>query len=182
MDSKVNKSMVSKVNKSTDSKVNKSTDSKVNKSGYLSKRGYVLRKADYTDEQLLNIKLELRGRPLTDNKFASSSNTDTTYPIYLDTKTKLYIPKMYGIQKFGFPEIVTEYFEGKEWEHPIEFKGTLYDRQIEPVNTLINNCNEKFGGILTLPTGFGKTISLLYVLSKLKGKTIIIVNKITFNI
>jgi hypothetical protein len=178
MDSKVNKSMVSKVNKSTDSKVNKSTDSKVNKSGYLSKRGYVLRKADYTDEQLLNIKLELRGRPLTDNKFASSSNTDTTYPIYLDTKTKLYIPKMYGIQKFGFPEIVTEYFEGKEWEHPIEFKGTLYDRQIEPVNTLINNCNEKFGGILTLPTGFGKTISLLYVLSKLKGKTIIIVNKI----
>ena len=85
---------------------------------------------------------------------------------------------MYGIEKFGFPEAVSEYFEGKEWEHPIEFKGTLYDRQIEPVNTLINNCNEKFGGILTLPTGFGKTISLLYVLSKLKGKTIIIVNKI----
>jgi hypothetical protein len=163
-----------------DSKVNKSTDSKVNKTAYLSKRGYVLRKADYTDEELLNIKLELRGRPLSDSKYASANakNADTTYPIYLDTKTKLYIPKMYGIQKFGFPEAVSEYFEGKEWEHPIEFKGTLYDRQIEPVNTLINNCNEKFGGILTLPTGFGKTISLLYVLSKLKGKTIIIVNKI----
>jgi hypothetical protein len=159
MDSKVNKSTDSKVNKSMVSKVNKSTDSKVNKSGYLSKRGYVLRKNEFSDEELLNIKLELRGRPLSDSKYASV-NADTTYPVYLDTKSKLYIPKMYGIEKFGFPETVTEYFEGKEWEHPIEFKGTLYDHQIEPVNTLINNCHEKFGGILTLPTGFGKCMKI----------------------
>jgi superfamily II DNA or RNA helicase len=147
---------------------------------YLSKRGYVIRKSEFTDEALLNIKLELRGKPLVDNKFAfpGANNTDTTYPIYIDTKTKLYIPKMYGVKKFGIPEIVTEYFEGKEWDHPIDFKGQLLEHQVEPVNTLIQKCKEDLGGILTLPTGFGKTVSLLYVLSQLKGKTIIIVNKI----
>lgn len=147
---------------------------------YLSKRGYVLRKSTFTDEELLKIKLELRGRPLVDNKFAfpGSKNNDTTYPVYLDTKTKLYIPKMYGIHKFGFPEIVTEYFEGKEWDHPIEFNGNLLDRQTEPVNSLINSCYEKGGGILSAGTGTGKSVMALYVLSKLKGKTIIIVNKI----
>jgi hypothetical protein len=152
----------------------------MNKSAYLSKRGYILRKNDFTDEELLNIKLELRGRPLSDSKytFANSKNEDTTYPVYLDTKTKLYIPKMYGIKKFGFPEVVTEYFEGKEWQNNIKFKGNLLDRQTEPVNSLINSCYEKGGGILSAGTGTGKSVMALYVLSQLKGKTIIIVNKI----
>lgn len=147
---------------------------------YLSKRGYVLRKSDFTDEELVSIKLELRGRPLTDTKYAfpGMKNNDSTYPVYFETKTKLYIPKMYGILKFGLPETVTEYFEGKEWENDIEFSGNLLEHQIEPVNILIKKCEEDMGGILTLPTGFGKTVSLLYVLSKLRGKTIIIVNKI----
>lgn len=133
-------------------------DDKLNNSVYLSKRGYVIRKSEFSDEQLLSIKLELRGRPLSDSKYtsANASNIDTTYPVYLDTKTKLYIPKIYGIKKFGFPETVSEYFEGKEWERPIEFKGSLYDYQIEPVDKLIKSCHENHGGILTLPTGFGK--------------------------
>ena len=145
-------------------------------SNYLSKRGYVLRKDEFTDDELLQLKLELRGRPLTDDKYGNSK--DSTYPIYIDTKSKLYIPKMYGIKKFGLPKMITEYFEGKEWDHPIEFKGSLYEHQLEPVNTLIESCEENLGGILTLGTGQGKTVSLLYVLSELKGKCIIVVNKI----
>ena len=146
---------------------------------YLSKRGYVLRKDKLENEEYINIKLELRGRPLTDTKFnAMNKYQDTSYPVYVETKNKLYIPKMYGIKKFGIPQNVLENFEGKEWDHPIEFKGALFEHQVEPVNTLIKSCHEKLGGILTLPTGFGKTISLLNVLSQLKGKTIIIVNKI----
>lgn len=147
---------------------------------YLSKRGYVLRKSDFTDEELVNIKLELRGRPLTDTKYAfpGMKNNDTTYPVYFETKTKLYIPKMYGIKRFGFPKTVTEYFEGKEWENDIQFNGNLLDRQTVPVNSLIKSCYDKGGGILSAGTGTGKSVMALYVLSELKGKTIIIVNKI----
>lgn len=123
---------------------------------YLSKRGYVLRKDKLENEEYINIKLELRGKPLSDSKFTLNKHQDTSYPVYVETKNKLYIPKMYGIQKFGIPQSVLENFEGKEWDHPIDFNGNLLEHQIEPVNTLIDKCQENLGGILTLPTGFGK--------------------------
>ena len=63
---------------------------------------------------------------------------------------------MYGIEKFGFPDTVLENYIGKEWETPVEFNGTLYPSQIEPVNTLIKACEENGGGILQIATGGGK--------------------------
>lgn len=145
-------------------------------SNYLSKRGYVIRKENYSTKELANLKVELRARPLVDDKFAK--NGDSSYPIYVETKNKLYIPKMFGINKFGFPDTVLENFEGKEWDTEHEFVGSLLERQIVPANALLNACYTKGGGILSLGTGFGKTFVGLYVLSKLKSKTIIVVNKI----
>jgi superfamily II DNA or RNA helicase len=144
---------------------------------YLSKRGYVLKKEYFTQDELLELKKELRARPLTDDKYNKSD--DTTFPIYIETKTKMYIPKMFGIKKFGYPESVLDNYTGKMWDNEIEFNGTLLERQIEPCDLLYNACIEKYGGILELQTGFGKTFCALYILSKLKCKAIIVVNKIT---
>ena len=130
---------------------------------YLSKRGYVVKKNSITDEELMKIKLELKGKPLVDSKF-NFKQENPSYPVFIETKNKIYIPKMYGIEKFGFPDTVLENYIGKEWDNPTEFNGTLLERQIEPVNALIKACEEKGGGILDLQTGFGKTICMLYVL------------------
>lgn len=143
---------------------------------YLSKRGYVIRKENLDKTVCTKLKLELYANPLVDDKFGNAE--DVSYPIYIETKNKLYIPKMFGIQKFGYPENVLANFEGKEWEEEHEFVGDLLERQVEPSNTLIDTCLTKGGGILSLSTGMGKSICALYVLSKLKGKTIIVVNKI----
>lgn len=148
------------------------------KINYLSKRGYVLRKENYKQEELSLIKKELTAKPLTDSKFNTNNAVPVNFPVYIETKTKLYIPKMYGINKFGFPPDVLENYEGKDWEHEIEFKGDLYLNQIEPVDILIKACKEKGGGILQAGTGTGKTFMALNVLSHLKCKTIVIVNKI----
>lgn len=144
---------------------------------YLSKRGYVVKKSSITNEELTNLKLELRGKPLVDSKF-NFKQENPSYPIYIETKNKIYIPKMYGIEKYGFPDTVLENYIGKEWDNPVEFSGTLYPSQIQPVNILIKACEENGGGILQIATGGGKTFMSLYVLSKLKVKTIIVVNKI----
>jgi superfamily II DNA or RNA helicase len=125
----------------------------------------------------MKIKLELKGKPLVDSKF-NFKQENPSYPVYIETKNKIYIPKMFGIEKYGFPETVLENYIGKEWDNPIEFNGTLLERQIEPVNALIKACKEKGGGILEAGTGTGKTFMGLYVLSKLKVKTIVVVNKI----
>ena len=144
---------------------------------YLSKRGYVVKKESLSKEELAKLKLELKARPLTDDKF-NFNKGDNSYPVYIETKTKMYIPKMFGIEKYGIPPTILDNYNGKDWENPIEFKGSLLERQIEPVEELLKACNEKGGGILTLSTGFGKTFCGLYALSKLKSKAIIIVNKI----
>jgi len=144
---------------------------------YLSKRGFVVKKNSITNEELTNLKLELKGKPLVDSKF-NFKQENPSYPVYIETKNKIYIPKMYGIEKFGFPDTVLENYIGKEWETPVEFNGTLLERQNGPTDALIKACEENGGGILEAGTGTGKTFMGLYVLSKLKVKTIIVVNKI----
>lgn len=143
---------------------------------YLSKKGYVIRKEKYSSDELSKLKLELRARPLMDDKYAKTG--DSSYSVYIETKNKLYIPKMFGINRYGFPEYVLENFEGKEWVLEHEFTGKLLERQQTPVDVLLDACYTKGGGILSLQTGFGKTVCGLYILSKLKAKTLIIVNKI----
>lgn len=145
---------------------------------YLSKHGYVIKKEFISDTEISKLKLELRARPLVDSKFTNGNNQDASFPVYIETKNKIYIPKMFGIKKYGFPKSVLQNFEGVLWKNQIDFAGKLYENQIGPVNTLIDACKNKGGGILSLQTGGGKTISTLYVLSQLKGKAIIVVNKI----
>lgn len=144
---------------------------------YLSKRGFVVKKNSISSDELMKIKLELKGKPLVDSKF-NFKQENPSYSIYIETKNKIYIPKMYGIEKFGFPDTVLENYIGKEWETETQFNGTLLERQNGPTDALIKACEENGGGILEAGTGTGKTFMGLYVLSKLKVKTIIVVNKI----
>ena len=145
---------------------------------YLSKNGYVIKKSSISEDELRFLKTELRARPLQDEKYGKS-NQDQTYPIYTETKTKLYIPKMYGIKRYGDPKRCLPNYRGQTWETNLEFDGTLYDNQIEPVNALMLACQNIGGGILNCSTGVGKTLMTINVISKLKIKTIVIVNKIS---
>jgi superfamily II DNA or RNA helicase len=157
----------------------KEKDKHIIEGSYLSKRGYVIKKESLGTFELKELKQKLIARPLTDSKFiANINNNDTSFPVYIETKNKIYIPKMYGIKNYGDPKQYLPNYIGKEWENEIKFKGNLLERQIEPVNLLLQACKEKGGGILSLMTGFGKTFCALYALSKLKMKAIVVVNKI----
>lgn len=151
----------------------------MDKNNYLSKRGYVVRKDLLTKEELKEIKNELIARPLVDEKFSYFKNNDTSFTLYTETQNKIYVPKMYGLRRFGVPKELDNYI-GKSWSDGITFKGKLRSEQVEPGGVLIETLNSELsGGILSLNTGFGKTFLCLYVLSKLKKKALIIVNKIS---
>ena len=146
---------------------------------YLSKRGYVIKKDSISKDEMSFLRKELRGRPLQDEKYNTFNKQDLTFPIYIETKNKLYLPKMFGINRYGIPNSKMPNYIGKNWETTdIEFNGILYDQQKKPVEALIAACKEKSGGILQSGTGSGKTFMTINVLSKLKAKTIIVVNKI----
>ena len=123
---------------------------------YLSKNGYVIKKSSILEDELLFLKTELRARPLQDQKYGKSYGPDPSYPIYTETKNKIYIPKMYGIQRYGNPKRYLPNYRGEMWKTNLEFDGTLYDNQIEPVNALLSACHNVGGGILNCATGLGK--------------------------
>lgn len=123
---------------------------------YLSKNGYVIKKSSISEDELLFLKTELRARPLQDEKYGKSYNQDQTYPIYTETKNKIYIPKMYGMKRYGDPKRYLPNYRGEIWKTNLEFDGTLYDNQIEPVNALLSACHNVGGGILNCSTGLGK--------------------------
>ena len=80
---------------------------------YLSKNGYVLRKENLTNDEILKLKNELIAKPLSDMKYNFNQSFD--FPIYIETKNKFYIPKMYGISKFGDPNKYLDNYTGKQW-------------------------------------------------------------------
>jgi len=94
----------------------------------------------------------------------------------METKKYLYVPKYYGLQRFGIPNI-NKIKEPKRFE--LEFNGKLLDAQHDPVNEYLKCAEDpkKMGGILQLPPGSGKTVMALYILCKLGVKTMIIVHK-----
>lgn len=154
-------------------------DKKIPQGSYLSKHGYVIKKESISSDEIQILKNELRARPLQDEKYTKFSKLDISFPIYIETKNKLYIPKMYGIKRYGNPNKCLPNYKGKPWDTDLQFSGSLFDNQIEPVNTLLSACNNIGGGILNSGTGSGKTFMTINVISKLKTKTIIVVNKIS---
>lgn len=143
---------------------------------YISKKGYVLVKKYFSVDILINVKKDLTAIPLTGSD--TFGTQIKSFPIYIETQNNLYIPKIYGLQKFLKPDkFLKNYYGDDIKEHP--FNGQLHIAQIKAVDIMINSCHTKGGGILHLTAGSGKTVCAINIISKLKKKTIIVVNKIS---
>lgn len=96
-----------------------------------------------------------------------------TYAIYEKTGKTYRIPLVYGINHFKksvtFPPVVRCNF-------PM-INCSLRESQRGCVDKMLSECKKGYGGgIINLHTGGGKTVCSLYVISKVKVKTLIIVN------
>ena len=142
-----------------------------NAKNYIGKRGFIVRKKFLNDKEISEIKNDLTVKPFTNSDYGKQ---EEPFKIYLENEGKLYLPKFYGIERFGKAEqnILPP---GKDIN--IEFTLSLKDEQKIPAQHTVNAYFEKGGGILSLPCGFGKTILALYFISIIKKKTIVIVHK-----
>ena len=138
----------------------------------IGKRGYSIRKSSLSLKQIKKIKKDLTVAPFVNGKF---SLPPPSYPIYLESKNKFYVPKYYGIQNYGKPEI--NKLENHGDNIYISFKGSLRDIQKPVVLEYLKAAKEEGGGLICLPCGFGKTIISLNILSLLNKKTLVICHK-----
>lgn len=137
---------------------------------YITKRGYVIIKKNFENEELKKIRDKLTVTPKVIPGFGTEPEP---FKIYLENKNKMYLPTHYGINKFGKTKLKMK----KEEKIRVKFNGKLREHQKVPIKKCIETFKTKGGGILSLPCGFGKTCCGCYLAAKMCVKTLVIVNK-----
>jgi superfamily II DNA or RNA helicase len=95
------------------------------------------------------------------------------YPVFVETKDHIFVPKHYGIAEFG-PPPKSERDVPKTPAEFWKFEGKIRDNQVEVVNSYLTP--EPRDGIISLQTGGGKTVCALYIASQIQVPTIVLVH------
>jgi superfamily II DNA or RNA helicase len=145
----------------------------------LSRQGYSIKK-EYYDEKDLNIVRKELTVEVQNHMFDHIE--PKKYSLYRENKTKLYLPKYYGLQRFGIPD--RNVIGQGETRPNMNFVGSLRDYQVEQVDAFLNACDDptKMGGIVSIKCGGGKTVIAINIACRLKLKTLFISHKDFLNV
>lgn len=137
---------------------------------YFGSKGYTIYKSKLTAKQQHKIREELTAKPYMPKVVQTLS-----FPIYRESNNKFYLPKYYGLNNFGQPDVS---YKDDFTPINITFEGELRDYQHNIINSFFDNIyNMGYGGLFEVGCGQGKTVMALYTIAKLKAKTLIIVHK-----
>lgn len=149
----------------------------------ITKRGYSIKKEEWSTTELGKLRRELTVAPYIPSDYGPKPEP---FHIYLESTSKLYLPKYFALEKCGEPTKV-KLSKGEECQ--IEFKGDLRPTQLPVVDAFLQTCPDivtsspteytksSRGGIISVGCGFGKTVLALYLASRLGRKTLVIVHK-----
>ena len=87
---------------------------------------------------------------------------------------EIYLPFYYGINELNFDRPERKNFPSMN----VKFEGVLRDEQVIVKKEALEKLTNKGSVILSLHTGFGKTILAINLACNIKLKTLVIVNKI----
>ena len=136
----------------------------INEDFYITQKGY---KIPLDHSKVNDIKKELMVIPYTENA--------VRFPIFRISEKYLYIPKFYGINKFGnVPTKNIKEQSGKDAS--FIFKSSLRDYQVNVSNKILEYLKTNNSGLASIYTGWGKTCMALWITAKLNIKTLIIVH------
>jgi superfamily II DNA or RNA helicase len=91
---------------------------------------------------------------------------------------QLCIPRFYGLQRFGAPHLDI-LSRGDPMAPQVCFVGHLREDQQEPGRLFMEAAHDPIrrGGILSLPTGFGKTTLAIHLMCQLRRCSLVVVHK-----
>ena len=133
----------------------------IRKNSYLGKKGYTIPKNIIDDDEINFIKNELFMKPFIPIK---TFDSPTSFPVYRENSKKMYLPRFFGINRYGLPD-TSEITPGININ--VEFIKQLRDYQINIVNTYLKYVNTPIcnnssyngnGAILEVPCGRGKCL------------------------
>ena len=133
----------------------------VRKGAYLGKKGYTIPKNILSEQDMEQLYKELKVKPETQGPSYGPVD-EGAFPVYRENDNKIYIPRFYGIERYGLPDR-SEITRGRDIS--VNFPKSLRDYQEDIVNTYLNHvrnpiCNGSedhgAGGILEVRCGRGK--------------------------
>jgi superfamily II DNA or RNA helicase len=133
----------------------------------LTRNGYKVPKSSIDDIEKL--KKELIVKPFVPSVFVNPRYVKK-YPVFHETENFIYVPKQYGLSKFGPATSEITSTSSDRWS----FAGSVRPAQVEVVDAYLKP--EPHDGMICLQTGGGKTVCALYIASQLKVKTLIVVH------
>lgn len=145
------------------------------KKSKLTVKGYVIPKNILSDELINDMIKELTIIPITIPGYSSNNNNDDgRFYLYQHSSNNFYVPRYYGIIKFGLP-LINKLSDGINID--CKFEGILRDYQKNVINSWKKSIKKTGGGsIIAIKPGGGKTIISIATISEMKLKTIILVH------
>lgn len=123
-------------------------------------------------ENPLHVKGLLTVKPYIPSVFVKPQYVQR-FEVYRECDKFLYVPKHFGINRFG-PIQETQRDVPQTPDQYWEFAGQIRDAQKPVVNAFLQP--EPHDGVLSLQTGGGKTVCALYIASRLKLPTLVLVH------
>jgi superfamily II DNA or RNA helicase len=145
------------------------------KGTYMSNRGYAIPK-DGNLELIQELRDVLTVSPKV-NPNVTSPDAQSSFIVYRESASTMYVPKYYGLSKFGAPTR-SKLSTGNDAPGLI-FNGNLREEQQIPIKAFIDAARDpiRMGGIISVGCGQGKTIMGLYLASVFKKRTLIVCHK-----
>ena len=137
--------------------------------------GYIIRKKSLDENYINQLKQELTVRPFKFGNYGKFSKDDT-FSLYVENGDYIGVPKYYGLEKFGEPDInrLEDYNYPK---YDMQYLGELRPNQKIIVEKVLAGFDEHRGGLLIAGCGSGKTNMAIYVACEKKIKTLFLTHK-----
>jgi superfamily II DNA or RNA helicase len=149
-------------------------------SSYIGKKGYTIPKSIIEEGDMDFMKKDLFMTPQQQYGIKSGVGDSLSFPVWRENENKIYIPRFYGIMRYGLPE-KSEIDFGDSID--IRFTKELRDYQENIIKIYLNYVLSSSplglggGAILEVPCGRGKTVMALKIIAELSKKTLILVHK-----
>jgi superfamily II DNA or RNA helicase len=136
---------------------------KIVSSAYLGKKGYTIPKSILSPQDETALKKELFVSPITHG--VSYGVSETAFPVYRENANKIYLPRFYGISRYGLPnknEIEPGHPISVTFDKPLrDYQEKIVKIYTDYVRRPICTSSTNFGGgaILEVPCGRGKCLA-----------------------
>jgi superfamily II DNA or RNA helicase len=129
----------------------------VRQQSYIGKKGYTIPKSVLDKKDIILIKEECTMIPFTSSAYGGAGD-DGKFYVFRESDNKIYIPRFYGIERYGLP-VRSDISEGMDID--CHFAGSLREIQKPIVQTYLDHVQNGSGGaILEAECAAGKCLGI----------------------